>query len=130
MYISPVFAEDRQLITSYGNSQFVIGGCQYEHSVFVSEAGVKPWAVSVTGDILQYDAIAELLASADTAIDILLLGVGGNFNCDPQKIATLYNDIRREHNIGLEVMDTGAACRSFNILYAESRNVAAALTLV
>jgi uncharacterized protein len=70
---------------------------------------------------------AEDLAPAlDLSPQILLLGTG------PQQVFP-----RREHltrllprGIGLEIMDTGAACRTYNILMSEGRRVAAALIML
>jgi uncharacterized protein len=57
--------------------------------------------------------------------DIVLLGTGKTFQFpDPKLLAPLYNQ-----GIGVESMDTGAACRSFVALFAESRNVLAALII-
>lgn len=57
--------------------------------------------------------------------DIVLLGTGPDFQFPhPRLLAPLY-----EHRIGVEPMDTGAACRSFVALFAESRNVLAALII-
>ena len=60
------------------------------------------------------------------SIDILLLGCG-------KTVHYLSSNIRQELNekgIVLEVMDTGAACRTFNVLLGEDRRIAAALYLV
>ena len=56
---------------------------------------------------------------------ILLIGTGENQAQLPQDITGAL----LEQGIGLEVMDTAAACRTFNILTAEERNVAAALII-
>ena len=58
--------------------------------------------------------------------DVVLLGTG-------QKLTFPNTALRREFNqlnIGLEVMDTGAACRTYNVLLSEGRNVAAAIFLL
>jgi uncharacterized protein len=57
--------------------------------------------------------------------DILLIGTGSSHVLLPIE---LYGDLIN-HGIGVEVMDTGAACRTFNALSAEDRNVAAALII-
>ncbi len=61
--------------------------------------------------------------TADPAVEILLIG------CGP-RLVPVPGDLRsalRARGIGCDAMDTGAACRTFNILLAESRRVAAAL---
>jgi uncharacterized protein len=55
--------------------------------------------------------------------EIVLLGTGATFVFpDPARLAPL-----RDARVGVEVMDTAAACRTYNILLAEGRNVVAAL---
>ena len=57
--------------------------------------------------------------------EIVLLGTGRTFAFpDRARLAPLYNA-----GIGVEVMDTSAACRTYNILLGEGRNVVAALVV-
>ena len=57
--------------------------------------------------------------------DIVLLGTGARLAFpDPARLAPLY-----KAGIGVEVMDTPAACRTYNILVGEGRNVVAAVIL-
>ncbi len=74
----------------------------------------------------------ETLAAGDFAMiaalrpEIVLLGTGATLRFPaPALLAPLY-----DAGIGVEVMDTGAACRTFNILMAEGRAVAAALLMI
>ncbi len=55
--------------------------------------------------------------------EIVILGVGGKMLLPPVKINLLF----QKYNIGLEVMDTAAACRTYNFLLTEGRNVTAVL---
>jgi uncharacterized protein len=68
------------------------------------------------------DSFAPIIA-AEPPVEVLLLGCGASLH-----FLTL--DLRsalRNHKVGCDVMDTGAACRTYNVLIAESRRVAAAL---
>ncbi len=58
--------------------------------------------------------------------EVVLFGSGERLRFPDAAIGRLLND----HGIGLEVMDTGAACRTFNVLAAEGRRVAAALLMI
>lgn len=71
------------------------------------------------------DALSAVLANADD-IDILLVGCGPTFAAIPKGLRAALKDA----GIILEWMDTGAACRTFNVLVAEERRVAAALIAV
>lgn len=91
--------------------------CQLHKSGFVEE-----WA-PVDISKLTIDDFKSLL---DCKPDVILLGTG-------QKLSFPNTELRREFdrlNIGLEVMDTGAACRTYNVLLSEDRNVAAAILLL
>ena len=68
----------------------------------------------------------HLQALLDLAPEIVLLGVGRELKFPP---ATHLKEFH-EHGIGVEIMDTAAACRTYNILLAEDRNVAAALMMI
>lgn len=70
------------------------------------------------------EAFIERLGSS--GVQIILLGTGGSLRWPPAEILRYC----AERRIGLEVMDSPAACRTFNILAAEGRNVAAALLVL
>ncbi len=65
----------------------------------------------------------QSLIEISSDIDVALLGCGG-------QIAFLGNDIKKhlkDNGLSVDVMDTGAACRTYNVLVAEGRRVAALL---
>jgi uncharacterized protein len=70
------------------------------------------------------EALAPLL-TADPATEILLIGTGTRH----EMIAPELRAALKAHGIGIDTMDTGAACRTFNVLLGESRRVAVALHL-
>ncbi len=82
------------------------------------------WPVATIEEI-SLDSLAPVTAVA-AAIEILLIG------CGP-RLARVPEDLRqalREAGVAVEPMDTGAACRTYNLLTAEDRPVAAALIAV
>jgi uncharacterized protein len=106
--------------TGYGDGYVEVNRTRHTQSLVVSgERVVVDWpAASVAS--LNADHIAALV---DFAPEIVLLGTGATFAFpEPALLAPLY-----KAGIGVEVMDTPAACRTFNILLAEGRNVVAAL---
>ncbi|AFL75681.1 hypothetical protein Thivi_3839 [Thiocystis violascens DSM 198] len=110
---------DGHLIDAYDADGIVIGGRRYRRGLIVTpERIVDPWGPSQpTG--LTVEHLDELLAFAP---QIIVLGTGRTLVFpDP----SLYFSLM-EQRIGLEVMDTGAACRTYNILMSEGRRVAAA----
>jgi len=121
MDITPDIPQDRQVIESYGEGRFRISGRAHQGSVLVFPDRTLAWPVAAM-DALTMDALAEVVA-ARPPVEILLIG------CGP-KLALLPGPLRqalRAQGIGCDTMDTGAACRTYNVLLAESRRVAAAL---
>ena len=119
--ITPLLPADRQLIQSYGGGAFRIAGIEYPHSVYVRETATVAWGVT---DVATMSLPVGL--DADAGIAILLIGTG-------ESIAPVSAGIRealRSAGIGVEIMDTGAACRTFNVLLSEERAVGALLIAV
>lgn len=111
------------IVTGSGDGWVRVGGDEYrENVVLLPDAVVKGWAPAGF-DALDERDFAQLL---DYAPEIVLLGTGSAQRFPhPSLLAAL-----GAAHVGVEVMDTGAACRTFNILVAEGRRVAAALTIV
>lgn len=117
-------ARARKVVSGYGDGGFRISGERIEGSVIVFPERFLPWSVGSAAAI-DKDALAPLLEAADR-IDILLLGCGAG----PPDFDPALRSLLRERGIALDAMDTGAACRTYNILLTESRAVAAALIAV
>jgi uncharacterized protein len=122
--INPVVPENRQLIHAYGDGRFKVTGEVYEGSVLVFPERTDPWPVTQSADIT-LESLDSVVAEKD-AVDILLIGCGPSFQAIPKGLRAGL----KEHGIVLEWMDTGAACRTFNVLVAEERRVAAAIIAV
>jgi len=69
---------------------------------------------------------ADLRAVLEAPVELLLLGTGRRMAPLPGAL----RDAMRAANVKTEPMDTGAACRTYNVLVAEARDVAAALIAV
>lgn len=82
---------------------------------------IRDWAPTSATDLSQQD-LAPLL---DERPEVLLLGTGSRLVWPQIEIQAAFATA----GIGLEVMDTGAACRTYNILMADQRRVVAALIL-
>ena len=121
MEITPEIPQGRQVVESYGPGRFRISGVSHGGSVLVFPERTVAWPVGTVAD-LSLEAFADVLA-ADPAVEILLIGCGPRLMPLP---GALRNALRAQ-GIGCDVMDTGAACRTFNVLLAEARRVAAAL---
>jgi len=114
----------RQLIQAYGEGRFRIAGDAHQGSVLVHPERCHPWAVTAVAEIT-IDTLSPLLEAGDIP-EILLIGCGAVFTGEP---AGLRAELKGS-GVVLEWMDTGAACRTFNVLLSEERSVAAALIAV
>ena len=121
MEISPIIPGDRQVIGAYGAGLFRVSGIAFDHSVLVFPARTLAWPVTAFSDI-DADCFSPVL-EADPAVEVLLLGTGARHEFVPPALRRQL----RESGIVLDSMDTGAACRTYNVLMAEDRRVAAAL---
>lgn len=114
----------RQLIERYGDGGFKIAGVRHKGSVLVLPDQTLSWAVTAA-DGIDAAALAPLLERKPPP-RILIVGCGRTFLPRPGALAVALRDA----GIGLEWMDTGAACRTFDLLLLEDREVAAALIAV
>lgn len=109
------------IIQGYGKGRFRIGQDVYEHPLLVSASHVSRWDVAATVDISKKN-LQPFLAH-DPALEIVLIGTGNSIQNIPEDIRPLF----KQNGIGLDVMDTGAACRTYHVLLAEKRRVGVAL---
>ena len=113
-------AAGRNLFTGYGDGYVSINDQRYTHSVIVAPEGeVERW------DAQSLDALgaSDFDALTARAPELVLLGTGAVHRFPkPEVIRPLVTA-----RIGFEAMDTKAACRTYNILMAEGRQVIAAI---
>ena len=122
MDVTPLVKQDTQIIQSYAGGQFRISGAVYQSAVIVTPEYTESWNFSGQVADLSEDDFAPLIAQADF-IDVVLLGCGPHI----QFLKPALKNALKEQGLSIDVMDTGAACRTYNVLIAEGRRVAAAL---
>jgi uncharacterized protein len=115
----------RYLIDAYGNGGFRFGHLSHRGSILCLPSGVYAWAVRRLVEITD-ETLAPVVAERGEGAEILLLGTGLRMDRVPD---TIRRNLRA-HRIGIDVMDTGSACRTYNIMLGENRPVAAALIAV
>tara|TARA_R110002167_G_scaffold15895_2_gene63003 strand:- start:339 stop:716 length:378 start_codon:yes stop_codon:yes gene_type:complete len=121
MDVTPLIPSGHQLIHGYGDSGFRISGQRYDGAVLVTPERTLSWPVKAIAEATP--ASLESLRDETTAIELLLIGCGPRMAMiDPALRAAV-----REWGIVIDGMDTGAACRTYNVLFSEGRRVAAAL---
>ena len=110
-----------QYIRSYGPGRFMISDREWRSPVLVTPSVTHPWAITRAAD-LTVESLAPLRGAA-VPTEILVLGCGARAVFVPPDLRAAL----KAAGMGLEVVDTGSACRIYNVLLAESRRVAAAL---
>lgn len=121
MDITPQLRPDQKLIQSYGAGFFRVNGDVLKQSIVICGDHVTPWN---HGD--NPLALSDDILALRGQIDILLIGVGERFAPLPPSKRAAFSGL----GMTVDVMDTASACRTFNVLTAESRRVAAALVLL
>ncbi len=122
--MEPARFPGRAPIDAYGNGGFRFADMSHRGSILALPSGIEAWAVASPAD-MSPERFERLIAEAK-AIDILLVGTGHEMVPLPKETraaleaAGLYPD----------PMSTGAAVRTYNVLLAEERQVAAALIAV
>jgi uncharacterized protein len=108
------------LVRGYSDAGIRIGDRLYADSVVVNAATViEGWPPRTIADATEQD-LRQALALRP---EVLLIGTGRQQAFPPRALLALLHESR----VGFEIMDTGAACRTYNVLASEGRNVAAAL---
>jgi uncharacterized protein len=120
MEIRPVITPGRPYIERYGPGGFRVSGTVFTGAVLILPDAARIWPVSAMAEVTPESLKA---AAEHGGIEILLLGCGRRMALVPRLVRTAL----REVGIVIDSMDTGAACRTYNVLVSEERRVAAAL---
>lgn len=115
-------AEGVNVINACTANSVSVNGESHTHSILVSHVGpVQAWPVT-SMDELQEAHFADIVAAAP---ELVILGSGPRMRfAHPALLRSLM-----AARIGVETMDTAAACRTYNVLAAEGRRVMAALLI-
>jgi uncharacterized protein len=115
--VTPLLRPTQKIIQSYTQGRFKISGDVFEGGVIVGADFVQSWDASADlADVSQFKFLKG-------SCDVLLIGTGKSAS----PLTPAMRQIFRAEGLNAELMDTGAACRTFNVLTAEGRQVVAAL---
>jgi uncharacterized protein len=115
-------SQDRQILQAYGKDGFRVSDTQWPGAVIVFPTRTVSWNVRTVAD-LTLEAFAPVGEASDPPVELLLIGTGSRMALLPSKLQAAL----RAMGFGIDVMETGAACRTYNVLIGEERRVAAAL---
>lgn len=122
--ITPIIPKNKKQIESYGAGGFKINGEKFSGSIFLTPNKVIELNIKSVSDFSE-----EIISKIENEIfsaEIILIGYGEQSNFLQPSI----EKILRSQKISIEYMDTGAACRTYNILLSEGREIAAILIAV
>ena len=127
MGLTPTISVGRQHVEAYGDGGFRVSGKRWQGSVLVFREQNIAWPVKTFAEI-EIVHLMPVIEPADPGlkIEILLLGCG-------RQMELVGPDLRahlRNSGISIEPMDTGDACRTYNVLANENRKVAVALIAI
>ncbi|HTO32624.1 MAG TPA: Mth938-like domain-containing protein [Pararhizobium sp.] len=114
----------RAPIDSYGNGGFRFADMSHRGSLLMLPSGIYGWDMA-EGDPLTPEQFERVFREA-AQIEVILVGTGKDIKPLPAALKAQF----QEHAISSDPMSTGAAVRTYNIMLAESRAVAAALIAV
>ena len=124
MDVTPLVSDECQVIEAYGNGGFRVNGKFHLGSVIIHADRCLSWHVDEI-DNFTLNSLSFILESSDIP-EILLVGCGTGSVYFPGQLRTEI----RARGIVVDSMNTGAACRTYNVLMTEGRRVAAALIAV
>ncbi len=113
--------EGQNVISGHSATEIFINAAAHAAPLIVMAHTITPWQFEMNQPI-SLNAFAVLLAMRP---ELVVFGSGATFRFPDPRIGAEFAKL----GIGFDVMDTPAACRTYNVLLSEGRNVAAALTL-
>ena len=114
MEINEVSFENNLPVTGYGTGFFRIGTSIFEGNRFIYKDKI------FDGDGF---SISKIILRNSSEIDVLFVGTGP----DIKNIPSEFKKCIEKHGIGIEIMSTPTACRTYNVLLGEGRRIGAAL---
>jgi len=114
MQLNEITFENAMPIDGYGPGFFRVGGGVIEGAALVTVHSARNWG--------GYDDTAPLLELVDE-LDVIFIGTGG----ETAHIPPEFREKLEEAGLGVEAMNSPAACRTYNVLLSEGRRVAVAV---
>jgi uncharacterized protein len=114
------------VVDAYGKGVFTIRGQRHTGPIILLPDAVMPWSFGDINALTVEDFAALVSLEPARRPSILLIGMGTR----TQFVTPAVRSALREAGMVADLMDTGAACRTYNVLLAEERRVAACLVPV
>lgn len=114
-------SEELLLVDGYGGNGFRLMGRRFEGGIILLPSGVYP--IEATSIETLTEADFDRAFAADEKPELILVGSGQSMQLLPKKLKGYLS----EKGLGFDIMDTGAAARTYNVLMMENRRVSALL---
>lgn len=111
-------------LEAYGNGGFRFGDMSHVGSLLILQSGIYGWDVTEFDDV--HPNVFQAVFHEAEAHEFLIFGTGDEQRFPSKELRSSFQSA----GLGLEVMDTGAAARTYNVLISEGRKVAAAFIAV
>lgn len=121
MDITPRLAPGTPVVQGYGGGGFRVAGARHEGAILIVGERVTAWLAAALPDGVSPSL--DAVFSASPPVELVLFGCGARSEPLPRQLRA---ELARR-GAAAESMATGAACRTFNVLAAEGRRIAAAL---
>jgi len=122
MQFSEVTSEEAYIVTGYEPGIVGINRVAYTRSLILRPHALQEeWPVNGLDEL----RVEHLQPVLDNPPEVLLIGTGETQGFPEREVR---RQLHRQ-GLGVEIMDTGAACRTYNLIMAEGRDVAAALII-
>lgn len=118
--ITPAYFKGKFPIEAYGAGGFRFADSLHKGGLLCSPSGF--YSVELASNIIVADNLTQII-ELKNEIEFLLIGTGTKI----QPVSLEAKKMLQKHNIGFDIMNTGAAVRTYNILLSENRNAAALL---
>ncbi len=122
--ITPLIPKNKKQIETYGAGGFQISGEKFPTSIFLTTDNVTELNIPAIENFTE--EVFSKIESEIASTEILLVG----FGTKSEFLNSSVEKIIRAKKISIEYMNTGAACRTYNVLLSEGRNVSAILIAV
>ena len=120
MDVTPLVRKGQQIIQGYSGGVFKVSGISYPHALIVFPEKSMMWDVHGALDVEAFTLQDfQPLIDKSGEIDVILLGCGPQMKFLPSPLKKALKSV----GLHVETMDTGAACRTYNVLMAEGRRV-------
>ena len=116
------FVPGEHAIEAYGSGGFRFAGMSHRGSILALPSGIQAWTVTDAKDI-DIASLSLLFGEPRGAVQFLLIGTGATLILLPQPL----RQALRQKGLSVDVMATGHAVSTYNIMLGERRPVAAAL---